>query len=62
MSEALVEEIQQLESQVKDLKRLVKMGEAVVEDFMPNIGACVLQDYGRLNDFLNEAEQIKCDE
>lgn len=24
----------------------------VIEDFMPNIGRCVLQDYGRLNDVL----------
>ena len=44
------------------MKRLVKMGEAVVEDFMPNIGACALQDYGRLNEFLIEAGQIRCDE
>ncbi len=29
----------------------LKMGLEVVEDFMPNIGQCALQDYGRLNDF-----------
>lgn len=44
--------------QIKELQRLVKMGEAVVEDFMPNIGQCALQDYGRLNTFLNEASDV----
>lgn len=30
----------------------------VIEDFMPNIGQCVLQDYGRLNDVLCESSQL----
>lgn len=44
------------------LRKLVKMGEAVVEDFLPNVGKCVLQDYGRLNEFLIQAAQIKVDD
>lgn len=30
----------------------------VVLDFMPNIGQCALQDYGRLNSALIQAEKI----
>lgn len=41
------------------LRRLVKQGEAVVEDFMPNIGKCVIQDFGRLNQFLIEAKKVQ---
>ncbi len=37
---------------IRELRDLVKMGHEVVEDFMPNIGQCVLQDYGRMNAFL----------
>ena len=44
---------------ITDLKELVKIGELVVEDFMPNIGNCALQDYGRLNDFLIATSQLK---
>lgn len=46
------------EAKAEQLERLVKMGEAVVEDFLPNIGRCVLQDYGRMNDFLMEANAL----
>ena len=35
-----------------DLSSLAKMGKHVVEDFLPNVGQCALQDYGRLNDFM----------
>ena len=31
---------------------------AVIEDFMPNIGRCVLQDYGRLNDVLLDSGRL----
>lgn len=31
---------------------------AVIEDFMPNIGRCVLQDYGRLNDVLCDSGRL----
>lgn len=48
-----------LEAQVIELKRLVVKGFEVVEDFMPNIGACALQNYGRLNEFLLEARPLK---
>lgn len=41
------------------LTDLVLMGEDVVEDFMPNIGKCALQDYGRLNDFLIAAAALR---
>ena len=37
---------------IRELRDLVKMGHEVVEDFMPNVGQCVLQDYGRMNAFL----------
>lgn len=42
-----------------DWKRLALTGEQVVEDFMPNIGKCALQDYGRLNSFLNDMAAAK---
>jgi hypothetical protein len=41
--------------EIERLTALVKMGEEVVMDFMPNIGKCALQDYGRLNEFLMAA-------
>lgn len=41
---------------LEDMRELLKMGLAVVEDFMPNVAQCVLQDYGRLNDFLIKAK------
>jgi hypothetical protein len=37
---------------VDDVRSLAKMGYEVVKDFLPNIGQCALQDYGRLNDFM----------
>jgi hypothetical protein len=42
---------------IRELRELLKMGNEVVEDFMPNVGQCVLQDYGRLNDFLTKAKE-----
>lgn len=47
------------EEELNKLRRLVKQGEAVVEDFMPNIARCVIQDFGRLNEFLIEAKKVK---
>lgn len=35
---------------------IVKMGTEVVEDFLPNVGKCALQDYARLNEFLIESK------
>ena len=34
------------------LTELCRQAELVIEDFMPNIGQCALQDYGRLNTVL----------
>ena len=47
------------ETELDRLRALVLMGEKVVEDFMPNIGKCALQDYGRLNEFLIEAAKVR---
>ena len=55
--EALVE-FSKLQIEVANLKLLVKMGERVVNDFLPNIGNCTLQDYTELNDFLGETAKI----
>lgn len=38
-----------------DTKLIRKLVE-VIEDFMPNIGQCALQDYGRLNEALMESD------
>lgn len=43
----------------EELEALVLQGLAVVEDFLPNIGHCVLQDYGRLNEFCMAAGRLK---
>lgn len=40
---------------VEETKALVRKLTAVVEDFLPNIGRCALQDYGRLNEALCES-------
>ena len=37
---------------ITDERSLAKMGYEVVKDFLPNVGQCALQDYGRLNDFM----------
>ena len=37
---------------VDDIRSMGKMGYEVVKDFLPNVGQCALQDYGRLNDFM----------
>lgn len=42
---------------IKEDTKLIKMLVEVIEDFMPNIGKCVLQDYGRLNTALIEADK-----
>jgi hypothetical protein len=44
---------------VEKLVELVQTGEQVVEDFLPNIASCVLQDYGRMNQFLIAAKQLR---
>ena len=42
--------------EMEDMRELAKMGMEVVKDFLPNVSKCVLQDYGRMNDFLVKAE------
>ena len=34
---------------------LIKLLSEVIDDFLPNIGTCVLQDYGKLNTALIES-------
>ncbi|KPL28076.1 MAG: hypothetical protein AMJ72_05390 [Acidithiobacillales bacterium SM1_46] len=38
-----------------DYKALAHTGYQVVCDFLPNVGQCALQDYGRLNQFMIDA-------
>lgn len=42
----------------QELEETLRQGIAVVEDFMPNIGHCALQDYGRLNAFLINSKRL----
>jgi hypothetical protein len=42
---------------VVELIALAKQGYEVVKDFMPNVGVCALQDYGRLNEFMIKATE-----
>ncbi len=39
------------DDEIERLQGLVAKGLAVVHDFLPNIGRCVLQDYQRMNEF-----------
>lgn len=59
--EAQIERIAALEAESARLRNLVLMGAEVVEDFLPNIGRCALQDYGRMNSFLVESSKLKKD-
>lgn len=40
---------------LKEMRELAELGYKVVKDFSPNVGQCVLQDYGAYNDFLMQA-------
>jgi len=42
---------------LEDMRELAKLGYEVVKDFLPNVGQCALQDYGRLNDFMMKATE-----
>lgn len=46
-------------TEIERLRELVTIGAAVVDDFLPDIGKCCLQDYGRLNDFLIRASKVE---
>jgi len=56
--EDLISLARTLERENERLAALVVQGLCVVNDFLPNIGNCVLQDYGRLNEFCIEAGKI----
>ena len=43
------------EARLAEADALIAKGLAVVHDFLPNIGRCVLQDYQRMNEFCSEA-------
>jgi len=47
----------QLIHMVLEKEALIAKGLEVVDDFMPNIGNCALQDIGRLNEFCMEARR-----
>jgi len=49
--------IEQNNQYVDDTRQLAKMGYEVVKDFLPNVGQCALQDYGRLNEFMMQATE-----
>mgnify|MGYP001606641790 FL=1 len=46
-------------AEIARLRKLVIKGLGVVNDFLPNIGQCALQDYEGLNMFCVEAEAEK---
>ena len=46
---------ERLRSRLAEADALIAKGLAVVHDFLPNIGRCVLQDYQRMNEFCSEA-------
>ena len=52
------EAILALTAEIERLRALVAKGNAVVQDFMPNIGRCALQRYDLLNEFTFEAAAI----
>jgi hypothetical protein len=61
-STLVADALRDLRAEREALRKLVAKGVAVVEDFMPNIGNCALQDYGRLNEFLIESAALAAQE
>lgn len=53
-----LEELEKINAELERRDAIIRKGLAVVEDFMPNIANCALQDYGRLNEFLMEAKEF----
>ena len=45
--------------EIQRLKEMVAMGRRVVEDFLPNIGQCALQNYGELNEFMIQSAALE---
>lgn len=54
-------EIADLAARLAEGDALIAKGLAVVHDFLPNIGRCVLQDYQRMNEFCVEASKRAAD-
>lgn len=50
-----------LSARLAEADALIAKGLAVVHDFLPNIGRCVLQDYQRMNEFCSEAAKRAAD-
>ena len=48
--------------EIAKLRELVRMGRRVVNDFLPNIGRCALQNYGEMNEFMLASEPYKGDD
>lgn len=44
--------------QLVDTQRCLTEAIKVIEDFLPNISKCVLQDYGRLNGVLCDSRRL----
>lgn len=49
------DECRSFKARLAEADALIAKGLAVVHDFLPNIGRCVLQDYQRMNEFCSEA-------
>ncbi len=45
-------------SQTKRMKALIPRLVAVIDDFLPNVGRCALQNYGELNSSLVDARAL----
>ena len=52
------------DAQIAELRRLVRVGLEIWDEYMSQIGTCVSQDYGRLNQFPIDAaaQGIKLDD
>lgn len=46
----------ELEAENVELRRLVRVGLEIWDEYMSQIGTCVSQDYGRLNQFPMDAK------
>ena len=55
VSVVLASDYDALAARLAEADALIAKGLAVVHDFLPNIGRCVLQDYQRMNEFCSEA-------
>ena len=58
----LTARIDKLEAEIKQLTILAKDAEKVIEDFLPFVGQCALQDHALLNDVLVRLHRLKSTE